>query len=212
MILFIKNNYDEMSSMGYEVFNDIDHLTTGQLEVYVNSSELIVAFDPDYDLLLELKLRGSNSDNFFIVLSGENNEREARDSIIYRYAKTIIRCKKNECPFVFDSFLSLMNDSESFGANIVDMKNHFKSDSEIHFEYVVGDITRDKIEEISTAGNVKSLLTTIFFDDKLLFNDIQCWFQWLNEHWNTTSLKSSYRKITMRSSSLSLFLSLENTG
>jgi len=210
MILFVKNNYDENSLMEYTVFKGVDHLSTGQLETLISRSVLIIAFDPDYELLLELKRCGSNSDNVFIVLSGEKNEGEARDCIFYRYAKTIIRCKKNECLFVFDSLLSLMNDSESFGANIIDMKNHFKSDSEIHFEYVIGDVTKDKIEKIAMNGNVKSLLTTIFFNDKLLFNDIELWFKWLSDRWDTMSLQSSYKKSTTQSSSLSLFLSLDN--
>lgn len=198
-----------MSSMGYSVFDTIDHLSTGQLEVYISRSELIVVFDPDYELLLELKRCGSNSENVFIVLS-EKNGGEARDHIFYRYAKTIIRCGENECHFVFDSLLSLMNDSVSFGANIVDMKNHFKSDSEIHFKYVVGYVTRDKIKSIPIHGNVKSLLTTIFFDDKLPLSDIEQWFKWLNEHWNTMRVQSSYRKNSTNSPLLSLFLSVED--
>lgn len=210
MILFVKKNYDEMSSMGYNIFDNIYHLSTGQLEVYTNRSELIVVFDPDYELLLELKRCGANSDNVFIVLSGKINERGARDYIFYRYAKTIIRCRENDYPLVLDSLLSLMNDSESFGANIIDMKNHFKSDSVIHFEYVVGDVSIDKIKNIPIRGKVKSILTTIFFDEKLLFDDIELWFKWINEFFNTMSINSSYRKKSINSSSISMFLSVED--
>lgn len=214
MILFIKNNYDEMSSMGYEVFNGIDHLTTGHLEVYVNRSELIVAFDPDYDLLLALKQHGSNPNKLFVVLSDENKNNEARDCIIYRYAKTIIRCKKNESPFVFDTFLSLMNNSECFGTTIIDMKEHFKSDSEVYFEYVIGDITQDKINSLPIRGNVKSLQATIFYAEDILFSDVERWFGWLHERLNATSLQASYMKNTIPSLplSLGLFLSLENAS
>ena len=207
MIVFIKNNYDEMSSMGYTVFDTIDHLSTGQLEIYISRSELIILFDPDYKLLLELKRCGSSSENLFIVLPNKKDG-EVRDYIFYRYAKTIIRCGENECKFVFDSLLSLMNDSESFGANIVDMKNHFKSVSEIHFKYVMGDVTIDKIKNISIGGNVKSLLTTIFYDDNLLFDDIELWFKWLNDRWNAINVQSSYRRKLKNTPSLSLFLSI----
>ncbi len=48
MILFVKNNYDELSTMGYSIFNTIEHLSTGELEVQISRSELIVIFNPKF--------------------------------------------------------------------------------------------------------------------------------------------------------------------
>ena len=209
MILFVKNNYDELSTMGYSIFNTIEHFSTGELEVQISRSELIVIFNPNYELLSELKRCGANPDSTFIVLSEKRERPGARDHIFYRYSKTIIRCQENDCPIVLDSFLSLMNDSQSFGANIIDMKNNFKSDSVIYFENIIGDVNIDKIKNIPIRGKVKSMLAAVFYNDDLLFDDIELWFKWINEFLNTMGGMTSYRKKSIYSSTIGIFLSIE---